>query len=115
MTWPDFVHAMNEGRGTLIREKYSLKGPDRWWWSSEDVYAESPYPAVDWLTMLMDNPFPEFSEWCRHRYSGAEAGKALLVDPESVSESALKSFKSRLQFESGVVRWIEVAPPKRRR
>jgi hypothetical protein len=38
MEWSDFVRAVVENRGTFVEERYSLKGPDRWWWTEENVY-----------------------------------------------------------------------------
>jgi hypothetical protein len=37
MPWPDFRLAVDEARGTLIVEQYSLKGPFRWWWTPDDL------------------------------------------------------------------------------
>lgn len=44
--WSECRRAMDEGRGTLIIERYSLKGPFRWWWTSEDLYRSMPLLAA---------------------------------------------------------------------
>ncbi len=35
--WPAFVTQMNSGVGTLILESASIKGPVRWWWTSQTL------------------------------------------------------------------------------
>jgi hypothetical protein len=110
MEWSDFVHALDETRGTAILERYSFKGPVRWWWTSENIYDACPYPTVDWVTML-DESFLPFAEWCRQRYTSPERGQAFLVGLGPKEES--HSLWSRLQStETGPERWIEVVPPE---
>jgi hypothetical protein len=57
MTWSGFRCALEQNRGTFIEERYSFKGPVRWWWTSENFYTECCYPSVDWLTMHHDPDF----------------------------------------------------------
>ena len=114
MDWSDFVRALSETPGTLILERYSFKGPLRWWWTSENVYDVCPYATVDWLTMQYDESFHPFAEWCRQRYTSLDEGRAFLVGPAPAGESL--SLWSRLQCaEKGPERWIEVVPPERLR
>ena len=37
--------------GTCIEEKFSPKGPVRFWWTPENVHRESPHEIIDWFTM----------------------------------------------------------------
>jgi hypothetical protein len=119
MEWRDFVDALNEHRGTTIEECSSLKSSDRWWWTPDNLYAESPYPIADWLTMLKDPIFDQFSKWCHQRYTSPETGNALLVcSPEAPGKEVFE-FWSRLRSGSGNDIWVEVVPldvlPRRRR
>lgn len=43
MNEPDFAAVLQERRGTLIEEWFSNKGPVRYWWTSDDVPAASPF------------------------------------------------------------------------
>jgi hypothetical protein len=110
--WSDFVRALDENRGTLIEERYSLKGPVRWWWTSEDVYQVCPHTMVDWMTMLDDPSFRPVAEWFRQRYTSPEIGQAVLVSTEGVPREEVHVLRSRLKSELGTVRWIEVVPPE---
>ncbi|MGA2570257.1 MAG: hypothetical protein ABSF23_07025 [Terracidiphilus sp.] len=49
--WQDFLRAMHTRGGTCIEERFSPKGPVRFWWTPEDVYRESPHEIIDWFTM----------------------------------------------------------------
>jgi hypothetical protein len=110
--WSDFVQAISENRGTLIEERYSFKGPVRWWWTPEDLYSMCPYPTADWLTMTNDDGFGPFAEWCRQRYTSPDRGEAFFVNVRAVPTSEVRSVSSGVRSESGTARWIEVAPPK---
>lgn len=112
MEWSDFLRAVEDNRGTLIEERYSFKGPDRWWWTSENVYEVCPHAMVDWMTMLNDARFHQFAKWCRQRYTSSDDGRALLVATHGAPSEEVRSLRSRLESESGTVRWIEVAPPE---
>jgi hypothetical protein len=114
--WRDFLKAINETRGTVILERYSFKGPVRWWWTSENLYDISPYPTADWFTMLTDESFQPFAEWCSQRYTTPSEGLAFLADSDAISAGEDHSLWSRLRSpESESVRWVEVAPPRRLR
>lgn len=109
----DFKRALQEGRGTLIVESYSLKGPVRWWWTAESIYDVCPFPLVTWfMTMPNDECYRPLSEWCRREYTNCDQGRALLVDlasPEggvNIDRTALRSAK---------MKWLEVAPPEKLR
>jgi hypothetical protein len=112
MEWADFIRAVDESRGTLIEERYSLKGPVRWWWTLENVYEVCPHAIVDWLTMLHEPSFRPVSEWFRERYTSPDQGKAFLVSLENRPRGEAEDLRSRLHSESGTVRWIEVVPPE---
>lgn len=101
-----------KNRGTFIEERYSFKGPVRWWWTSEDVYQVCPHAMVDWLTMLMDAHFRPVAEWFRQQYTSLDKGRAVLVSTEKVPTEEVHVFRSRLESESGTVRWIAVVPPE---
>jgi hypothetical protein len=117
MEWSDFVDALNEHRGTVIEERFSLKSFDRSWWTPDNLYAESLYPIADWLTMRDDPNFDQFSKWCHQRYTSPETGNALLVCSPDAPGKEVYEFWSR--FRSGNNIWVEVVPldvlPRRRR
>jgi len=115
--WSDFLRAVSEDRGTFIRgtfieERYSFKGPVRRWWTPEDLYSACPYPTADRLTMVKDEGFRPFAEWCRQRYTSPDRGEALLVDAHAVPTSEVRSVSNGVRSESRTARWIEVPPPK---
>lgn len=77
MEWPDFKSKLSHGKGTLIVERFSFKGPVRYWWIDEDVYEKCPFPLVDWLT-LCRSEYDHVREWFGTQYLNDE-GQALLV------------------------------------
>jgi len=108
-----FERMLHEGRGTVIVESHSLKGPFRWWWTGESLYDICPFPLVTWLeTMPNDDCYRPLAEWCRREYTNIDQGRALLVDlasPEggvNIDRTALRSAK---------IKWFEVVPPERLR
>jgi hypothetical protein len=111
MEWSDFVRAVVENRGTFVEERYSLKGPDRWWWTEENVYDLCPYPTVDWLMMVQDEHFLPIRDWFHRRYTSVDTGQALLVATCRIPREEINSFWQKLKSESGNGRWIEVGPP----
>ena len=113
--WAAFQRAAAENRGTLLRERYSLKGPIRWWWTSENVYEICPHPIVDWMTMANDAGFRPTREWFRQRYTDPVEGRAFLVATHGITQEEIRSVRSQLESESGTLRWIEVVPPARLR
>ena len=72
--------AMQETGGTCIEERFSPKGPVRFWWTPENVYGESPYEIIDWFTMRKGGRAEPFIRWCRERYTNADGGSAVLVE-----------------------------------
>jgi hypothetical protein len=110
--WARFLQAIAEDKGTLLEERYSLKGPVRWWWTSENVYEICPHPMVDWMTTLNDPSFRPTIEWFRQWYTDPSEGRAFLVVTDSAAQEELRAFRSQLECESGSVRWIEVVPPE---
>jgi hypothetical protein len=115
--WRDFIDAISEHRGTAIEERSSLKSSDRWWWTPDNLYLESPYPIADWQTMREDSSFDQFSIWCHNRYTGPETGDAFLVRSREAPRGEVFEFWSRLRSGDDV--WVEVVPvdalPRNRR
>ena len=112
MPWPELVRAMRETGGTCIEEKFSTKGPVRFWWTQEDVYRESPYEIIDWFTMRKGFKGLEFAHWCRARYTHADKGSAVLVDTGLVSKRVIYAMWSECRSDANKARWVEVAPPE---
>ena len=109
--WTDFQQMTDQDRGTLIVEWYSVKGPIRWWWTSDDIYALCPHPIVDWiLKMRNDESYRPLADWCRQRYTDPDEGHALLVDcvPNRVHISPGKAIGPALFG----MKWLEVVPPE---
>ena len=103
--WAEFERELAKSEGTLIVERLSFKGPIRWWWTVENVYELSPYPLVDWLTLMGDSDFQSTRQWFGERYT-APGGQALLV-------IATKEEKRSISDGMGIsnhVRWLEVPP-----
>jgi len=113
--WDNFRRAAAENRGTLLQERYSFKGPVRWWWTSENVYEICPHPMVDWMTMANDPGFRPTTEWFRQRYTDPAEGRAFLVSKHGIAQEEIRSVRSQLESDSGTLRWIEVVPPERLR
>jgi hypothetical protein len=111
MTWADFVRAMH-GSGTCIEERFSPKGPVRFWWTQEDVYGESPYEIIDWFTMRKGRAAEPFIRWCRQRYTGADGGQAMLVDTGLVAHRDIYALWTECRGNAAMARWVEVAPPE---
>jgi hypothetical protein len=112
MPWADFVRTMHGSAGTCIEERFSPKGPVRFWWTPENVYGESPYAVIDWFTMRKGRQAEPFIRWCRERYTAADAGSAMLVDTGLVSHRDIYALWSECRSESMAARWVEVAPPE---
>jgi len=110
--WREFMHAVDEVRGTVIEERYSLKGPVRWWWTPEIVRDLTPYETADWFTMSKEDSFRSFAIWCRQRYTSLDQGHALLVATDGAPKSEIRALWSRFTAESGQRDFIEVVPPE---
>jgi hypothetical protein len=98
----DFEQVLQEGRGTVIVESHSLKGPFRWRWTGENLYELCPFPLVTWWeTMPNDESYRPLAEWCRREYTNVDQGRALLVDLQSpdggvnIDRTALRSAQIR--------------------
>jgi hypothetical protein len=112
ITWPDLVRAMHDDGGTCIEEKFSPKGPIRFWWTREDVRCESPHEIIDWFTMRKGFKGQQFVHWCRERYTSADGGSAVLVDTPLVPKREIYALWSACRSEAKAARWVEVAPPE---
>jgi len=112
MSWQEFLRAMRGKGGTCIEERFSPKGPVRFWWTPENVYAESPHEIIDWFTMRKGRRGDRFVHWCRERYTGAESGSAVLVDAALVPKRQIYALWSECRSETARARWVEVAPPE---
>jgi len=112
ITWADFLRAMRGSGGTCIEERFSPKGPVRFWWTPENVYGESPHEIIDWFTMRKGGRFEPFIRWCRERYTSADRGSAVLVDTAMVAKRDIYALWSECKSETATSRWVEVAPPE---
>jgi hypothetical protein len=112
INWQEFLRSMRDSGGTCIEEKFSAKGPVRFWWTPEDVAAESPHEIIDWFTMRKGRRGDAFVRWCRERYTNAEKGTAMLVDTPFVPRREIYAFWAECRSESGPAHWVEVAPPE---
>jgi hypothetical protein len=112
ITWQEFVRAMRERGGTCIEEKFTAKGPVRFWWTPEDVRRESPHEIIDWFTMRKGRQYEPFVHWCRARYTSADGGSAVLVDHPLVPRREIYALWSECRSDAMKAQWIEVAPPE---
>lgn len=112
MTQQDFFRAMRERGGTCIEERFSPKGPVRFWWTPENLYRESPYEIIDWFTMRKGRQYEPFVHWCRQRYTSAEEGSAVLADIRLAAKNEIYALWSECRSETAKARWVEVAPPE---
>src|ERR1700690_1130714 len=74
ISWADFLRTMRGSTGTCIEERFSPKGPVRFWWTPENVHKESPYEIIDWFTMRKGFRGEQFIHWCRAHYTSADTG-----------------------------------------
>lgn len=112
MTWAEFVKAMRERGGTCIEEKFSPKGPWRFWWTPDDVQSESPHEIIDWFTMRKGRQHELFVHWCRACYTNSESGTAMMVDATRVSRREIYALWAECRSDTSKANWIEVAPPE---
>jgi len=112
ITWQEFLRAMHEHGGTCIEERFSPKGPVRFWWTPENVYHESPYEIIDWFTMRKGRRAEPFIRWCRERYTSADGGSAAMVDAGLVPRREIYTVWTECRSEMAKARWVEVAPPE---
>jgi hypothetical protein len=112
ITWQEFLHSMRDSGGTCIEEKFSPKGPIRFWWTQDNVYTESPHEIIDWFTMRKGRRGDAFVRWCRERYTSADTGAAVLVDATFVPRREIYALWAECRSQSGPARWVEVAPPE---
>jgi hypothetical protein len=112
ITWPEFVRDLHERGGTCIEEKFTAKGPVRFWWTPDDVRRESPHEIGDWFTMRKGRQHEPFVHWCRARYTSADAGSAVLVDTPLVPRREIYALWSECRSDAMKAQWIEVAPPE---
>jgi hypothetical protein len=110
--WSEFVRAMREQGGTCIEEKFSPKGPVRFWWTPEDVQSQSPHEIIDWFTMRKGRQHEPFVHWCRARYTNSENGIAVLVDTPLVPRRDIYALWSECRSNTAKAKWVEVAPPE---
>jgi hypothetical protein len=107
MDWSDFKQVVAEGRGTAIVERYSIHGPFRWWWTSDDVYEMCPFLVVEWLDSDAESSRTN-SEWCRKQYTSVGEGRALLIDGVPRRQVA---FPESIMGQSNL-KWLTVVPPE---
>lgn len=111
LSWAGFLDKMRSAGGTCIEERFSPKGPVRFWWTQQDLFAESPYRIIDWFTMQKGGAATPFVHWCRGRYTSA-GGSALLVDTRGVGKKEIYALWSECRSESCAAHWVEIAPPE---
>ena len=111
ISWTSFLDKMRASGGTCIEERFSPKGPVRFWWTREDIYAESPHKIIDWFTMHKGGAATPFVHWCRERYT-SDHGSAVLVDTRGVGKKEIYALWSQCRSHSCVAKWVEVAPPE---
>ena len=112
LAWPDFERVLHQTGGTCIEEKFTAKGPVRFWWTPEDVRRESPHEIANWITMRKGRHCEPFVHWCRARYTSADAGSAMLVDATRVPRREIYTLWSECRSDAMQAQWIEVAPPE---
>ncbi len=112
ITWQELLRAMRDEGGTCIEERFSPKGPVRFWWTPEDVHRESPYAIIDWFTMRKGRGAEPFIRWCRERYTSADGGSAVLVDTPFVPKKDIYALWADCRSDATPGRWVEVAPPE---
>src|ERR1700722_4782000 len=116
IAWAEFVRTMRESGGTCIEERFSAKGPVRFWWTPENVYGETSHATIDWFTMRKGGRYVPFILWCRDRYTKSDGGSAVLVETWGVPKKEIYALWAECRPEtnndSNRARWIEVAPPE---
>jgi hypothetical protein len=112
IAWPEFLRLMRNAGGTCIEERFSPKGPVRFWWTPENIYRESPHEIIDWFTMRKGRQHEPFVHWCRARYTSADGGSAVLVDASLAPKREIYTLWSECRSDAARARWIEVAPPE---
>ena len=55
ISWAEFLRTMRESGGTCIEERFSAKGPVRFWWTPENVYGEEF--GTERLSALLERGF----------------------------------------------------------
>ena len=110
--WPELVRDLCNAGGTCIEERFSPKGPVRFWWTGEDVRKESPYEIVDWFTMRKGRKGEPFVHWCRERYTSADGGIAMLADVALVPKREIYTLWAECRSDAKTGCWVEVAPPE---
>jgi hypothetical protein len=83
--WHEVESELIAGRGTLIIEHQSPKGPIREWWTSDDVIAQSPVSLPTALNSGLATEqdlasIREYSRVCAKRYLDLEGGVAKLTE-----------------------------------
>jgi len=112
ISWQQFRRSMNEQGGTCIEERFSPRGLVRFWWTPEDVYAQSPHEITSWFAMRKGGRFAPFIHWCRQRYTCAEKGSAQLIETFGVPQKEIYTLWSECRSEHSTARWVEVPPPE---
>ena len=97
--WAELKSAMGAGKGTVIGEYRSMKGPFRLWWTPEDIPKTSPYAcgkevSKEWAEMESQ----KFFRWCYSRFTKPEDGLArLVVVPEEERKRLTKTLSGALR------------------
>jgi hypothetical protein len=103
LDWQQFIQQLYSVNGTLIVERFSFKGPIRWWWTGENVFELCPSPLADWLSMSSDEKLRAGAEWCWTRFVGPNGEAKLVI----FNRDQMRSIHDGLTFREGI-RWVEV-------
>ena len=101
IAWAEFLRAMRETGGTCIEERFSPKGPVRFWWTPENVYRESPTKSLIGSRCAKAAVRSRLFRWCRERYTNADGGSAVLVRRAVCAEEGDLHAMGRVQIRSG--------------
>jgi hypothetical protein len=93
MDWAELKSAMGVGKGTVIGEFLSMKGPFRLWWTPEDIPKTSPYAREKEVREECMRMEPQnFFRRCYSRFTKPEGGLArLVVVPDEERKALMKT------------------------
>ena len=105
MDWAELKSAMGAGKGTVIGEYRSMKGPFRLWWTPEDIPKTSPYAcgkeaSKEWTEMESQ----KFFRWCYSRFTKPEDRLARLVVVPEEERKRLTKTLSGARYEKPTMR-----------
>lgn len=84
----DAQAALDTGKGTLIADSLSPKGPTRVWWTPNDVATECPQVWYDCDDCEQGDEAVRAYAWVRDKYTDPDKGAALLAPLEAETDWA---------------------------